>query len=278
MKNNFIPSQAKICEIIHENEQISTFRLQLTDKTVPFSFLPGQFLMLSVPHCGEAAISISSSPTALPLIDLSIRKAGKLTGAIHGMKTDDQVGVRGPLGKPFPLENFANRDLLFVAGGIGLAPLKSVIDYCLFQSSHEKDAVQSITLLYGSRTPSDIAFQKAISNWQAQGVDCRLTVDEADSDWQGNVGLVTDLLPHYKITDNTTALVCGPPVIIRFVIARLSDMGCGDEAIFTTLERHMKCGMGTCGHCHLDGKMICMDGPVFSLSQLKTMDVMELAQ
>lgn len=278
MKNNFIPSQAKIYEIIHENEQISTFRLQLTNKTVPFSFLPGQFLMLSIPHCGEAAISISSSPTALPLIDLSIRRAGKLTHAIHKMKTDDQVGIRGPFGKPFPLENFANRDLLFVAGGIGLAPLKSVIDYCLFQSSQENDAVQSITLLYGSRTPSDIAFQNVINSWQTQGVDCRLTVDEANDDWQGNVGLVTDLLPHYTITDNVTALVCGPPVMIRFVIAQLSDMGCGDEEIYTTLERHMKCGMGTCGHCHLDGKMICMDGPVFNLSQLKTMDVMELAQ
>ena len=278
MKNNFIPSRAKICEIIHENDQISTFRLQLTNKTIPFSFLPGQFLMLSVPHCGEAAISISSSPTALPLIDLSIRRAGKLTSAIHEMKKDDQVGIRGPFGKPFPLEKLANRDLLFVAGGIGLAPLKSVIDYCLFQSSHENDAVQSITLLYGSRTPTDIAFQEILTCWQTQGVDCRLTVDEANSDWQGNVGLVTDLLPHCTITDNTTALVCGPPVMIRFVIAMLSEMGCADEAIFTTLERHMKCGMGTCGHCHLDGKMICLDGPVFSLNQLKTMDVMELAR
>ena len=278
MKNNFIPSRAKICEIIHENNQISTFRLQLTNKTIPFSFLPGQFLMLSVPHCGEAAISISSSPTALPLIDLSIRRAGKLTSAIHEMKKDDQVGIRGPFGKPFPLEKLANRDLLFVAGGIGLAPLKSVIDDCLFQSSHENDAVQSITLLYGSRTPTDIAFQNIISSWQEQGVDCRLTVDEADSDWQGNVGLVTDLLPHCTITDNTTSLVCGPPVMIRFVIAMLSEMGCADEAIFTTLERHMKCGMGTCGHCHLDGKMICMDGPVFNLTQLKKMDVMELAR
>lgn len=278
MKNNFIPSQAKICEIIHENEQISTFRLQLTNKAIPFSFLPGQFLMLSVPHCGEAAISISSAPTALPLIDLSIRKAGKLTNAIHRMKTGDQVGIRGPFGNPFPLKKFANRDLLFVAGGIGLAPLKSVIDYSLFHGSHENDTGQSITLLYGSRTPSDIAFQNIISSWQLQGVDCRLIVDEANSDWQESVGLVTDLLPHYTITDNTTALVCGPPVMIRFVIAGLSEMGCGDEMIYTTLERHMKCGMGTCGHCHLDGKMVCMDGPVFNLSQLKTMDVMELAR
>ncbi len=278
MNNNFIPSPAKICEIIHENEQISTFRLKLINTSIPFSFLPGQFLMLSVPHCGEAAISISSSPTALPIIDLSIRKAGTLTNAMHMMKAGNQVGIRGPYGNPFPMKNFVNRDLLFVAGGIGLAPLKSVIDYCLFHSNSVHDAAQSITLLYGSRSPSDIAFQSVTSNWQEQGVNCRLTVDEADTDWQGNVGLVTDLLPRHNVTDNTTALVCGPPVMIRFIIAQLSAMGCQDEAIFTTLERHMKCGVGTCGHCHLDGKMVCMDGPVFSLSQLKTMDVMELAQ
>lgn len=278
MNKNFIPSQAIIREIIHENRQIATFRLELTRKTTPFSFLPGQFLMLSVPHCGEAAISISSSPTALPLIDLSIRKAGALTSAIHKMKSGEQVGIRGPFGKPFPMDNFADRDLLFVAGGIGLAPLKSVIDHCLFQSGVEDDAVASLTLLYGSRTPADIAFKKAITQWQDQGVDCRMTVDEGDDSWQGKVGLVTELLRDIQITDTTSALTCGPPIMIRFVIAQLSQMGCADEAIFTTLERHMKCGMGICGHCHIDGKLVCMDGPVFNLNQLKTMDVMELAQ
>ncbi|MEN8200243.1 MAG: FAD/NAD(P)-binding protein [Thermodesulfobacteriota bacterium] len=277
MNQNFIPAKAIIREIIEENEQISTFRLEPTDKTSPFAFLPGQFIMLSVPHCGEAAISISSAPNTLPLIDLSIRKAGILTGAIHKMTVGNQVGIRGPFGTPFPMADFANRDLLFVAGGIGLAPLKSVIDHCLFQSSLEQDAVQSIRLLYGSRTPSDIAFREAISRWQEQGVDCRLTVDAGDDSYQGDVGLVTELLDDCPITANTRSLVCGPPLMIRFVIAQLSSLGCADESIFTTLERHMKCGMGICGHCHLDGRLVCMDGPVFSLDQLKTMDVMELA-
>ncbi len=276
MKENFIPEPAVIREIITQNEQIRTFRLELQDKTKAFTFLPGQFLMLSLPHCGEAAISISSSPTALPLIDLSIRKAGKLTAAIHEMKPGAQVGIRGPFGKPFPVDSFSGRDLLFVAGGIGLAPLKGVVDYCLFQQELEEDSVLSMTLLYGSRTPSDIGFQETIKNWQEQGVDCRLTVDIADEKWQGDVGLVTDLLDDCTITEKTTALVCGPPIMIRFVIARLSSMGCTDEAIITTLERHMKCGMGICGHCHLDDKLVCVDGPVFTLAQLKTMDVMEL--
>lgn len=278
MNKNFIPAQAVIREIIHENDQISTFRLELSNKRLPFTFLPGQFLMLSVPHCGEAAISISSSPDRLPLIDLSIRRAGELTTAIHKMKKGAQVGIRGPFGKAFPVEDFANRDLLFVAGGIGLAPLKSVIDHCLFQSGLEEDAVLSISLLYGSRSPSDIAFKRVIESWQTQGVDCRLTVDEKDSDWTGNVGLVTDLLNDFTIPNNTKALVCGPPIMIRFVIAKLVALGCDDKSIFTTLERHMKCGMGICGHCHLDGKLICLDGPVFNLNQLKKLDVMEFSR
>jgi len=278
MNTTFIPSQAIIREIIHENAQIATFRLELASKSIPFTFQPGQFLMLSVPHCGEAAISISSAPNILPLIDLSIRRAGELTTAIHAMKQGDQLGIRGPFGKPFPMDEFANRDLLFVAGGIGLAPLKSVIDHCLFQSGLEEDAVKSITLLYGSRSPSDIAFTQAIKLWRDQGVTILETVDVSDDSWKGNVGLVTELLDDLTLADNTKTLVCGPPVMIRFVIERLQSLGCKDKSIFTTLERHMKCGMGLCGHCHLDGKLVCLDGPVFSVSQLKTMDVMEFSR
>ncbi len=276
MNRSFIPAQTVIREIIPENDQISTFRIEIIDKTILFTFLPGQFLMISVPHCGEAAISISSSPDALPLIDLSIRRAGKLTTAIHAMKKGAQLGIRGPFGTAFPVETFAARNLLFVAGGIGLAPLKSVIDHCLFQNGVEEDAVLSISLLYGSRSPSDIAFQRVINEWQEQGIDVHLTVDEKDEHWNGAVGRVTELLDDTRTANNTTALVCGPPVMIRSVIDRLKALGCEDTDIFITLERHMKCGMGLCGHCHLDSKLICTDGPVFSVSALTTMDVMEL--
>ncbi len=131
------------------------------------------------------------------------------------------MGIRGPFGKAFPIKDFANRDLLFVAGGIGLAPLKSVIDHCLFQSGLEEDAVHGISLLYGSRSPSDIAFKPVIELWQAQGVDCRLTVDEKDNNWKGNVGLVTDLLSDFTLQNNTKALVCGPPIMIRFALPDL---------------------------------------------------------
>jgi NAD(P)H-flavin reductase len=271
MKNQFIPEAATIREIIRENDVISTFRLEIADKTVPYSFQPGQFCMLSIPHCGEAAISISSSPDTLPFFDLSIRKAGSLTNAIHQMQPGDQVGIRGPFGTPFPMDAFADSDLLIVAGGIGLAPLKSVIDHALFLSSLEDDSTRSITLLYGSRTPAEIAFTPAIESWEKQGIKCRLIVDEGDTDWQGNVGLVTDLLQDIEQTDKSKALVCGPSIMIRFVIASLVKKGYQSCDIFTTLERHMKCGIGICGHCHLDGKLVCVDGPVFSLEQLETM-------
>ena len=278
MNKSFIPARAVIRDILFETEQISTFRLELTDKKTPFTFLPGQFLMLSIPHQGEAALSISSAPTALPLFDLSIRKAGALTSAVHTMKVGEQVGIRGPFGTPFPMDEFIEKDLLVVAGGIGLAPLKSVVDQALFQSSLEDDTVRSITLLYGCRTPADLAFTRAMKEWQQQGITIHTTVDEQDDGWQGNVGLVTELLDKCSITSKSSALVCGPPVMIRFVIASLSTMGIPKEAIFTTLERHMKCGMGICGHCHLDDKLVCIDGPVFSLKQLLSVDSMELAR
>jgi anaerobic sulfite reductase subunit B len=278
MNSSFIPSTAIIHEIRVENRTIATFRLELTDKTIPFSFQPGQFCMLSVPHCGEAAISISSSPSMLPHFDLSIRNAGKLTGAIHTMQAGDLVGIRGPFGTPFPIKSFANSDLLFIAGGIGLAPLKSVIDYCLFQNTLEDDGVQSICLLYGSKTPSEVAFSAAIRDWQDQGLTCELTVDAGDHDWEGHIGLVTDLLQQDLITEKTKVLLCGPPMMIRFVISLLCEMGISSDSIYTTLERHMKCGIGICGHCHLDGKLVCKDGPVFSLHQLQSMNVMELGE
>ncbi len=277
MREIFIPSRAVIREIVQENSQIKTFRLELLDKTQSFSFRPGQFLMLSIPHCGEAAISISSAPTALPLIDLSIRKAGVLTSAIHEMTSGDEVGLRGPFGTAFPVGNFPGHDLLFVAGGIGLAPLKSVLDYCLFQQEVEDETVQQVTLLYGSRTVADIAFQDAIEKWKRQGVDCRLTIDVDAPDWSGPVGLVTELLSPENLTPQTISLICGPPIMIRFVIAKLIELGQSEAAILTTLERHMKCGMGLCGHCHLDGKLVCVDGPVFTYAELKSMNITEFS-
>jgi len=273
----YLPRQAKIDRIVRENSQIKTFILSFSDAeyNAAFRYRPGQFMMVSLPHCGEAPISFASSPTRPGHIELSVRKAGKLTSALHGMQAGAHLGLRGPYGRPFPVNELAGRDLLFVAGGIGLAPLRSVINACL----DERDNYGKITVLYGSRTPSDIAFSTDLAIWQkSRGFDCRLTVDAAEPGWNGAVGVVTTLLAETAISqEKTTALVCGPPMMIRAVLGLISEKGLPDAQILTTMERHMKCGVGICRHCHMDNKLVCIDGPVFSLAELKRLDIMELA-
>ncbi|MBA3004839.1 MAG: oxidoreductase [Desulfurivibrio sp.] len=273
----YLPRQAKVEQIVVENSHISTFILAFSDKQYndTFRYQPGQFMMVSMPHCGEAPISISSTPTRTGTIHLSVRKAGKLTNGMHGLRVGDTIGLRGPYGRPFPMRQLTDRDLLFVAGGIGLAPLRAVINNCLDQ----RDQFGAITVLYGSRTPSDIAFQDDLTLWKKQGVDCRLTVDVAEAGWDGAVGLVTSLMDDLTTEPSqSTSLICGPPLMFRAVLGRLTSIGFVDEHILTTMERHMKCGVGICRHCHMDGKLACVDGPVFSLAELRKLTIMELAE
>lgn len=269
------PRPAVIREVIEENSQIKTFILAFQDDTYndSFTYEPGQFMMVSVPHYGEAPISFSSSPALPGAIHLSVRRAGSLTGELHEMKAGDVVGLRGPYGRPFPMASLGGRNLLFVAGGIGLAPLRSVITTCLASGTNPR-----VTILYGSRLPSDIAFKQDLDAWQRDDrVDCLLTVDMEEPGWSGRVGLVTSLFDHCLVEpEKTKALVCGPPLMIKAVLAELGERGFADENIITTMERHMKCGVGICRHCHMDDKLVCKDGPVFSLAELKELKVMEL--
>ena len=273
----YLPRPAVIKEIVEENSQIKTFVLAFADQqyNAAFTYQPGQFLMVSVPHCGEAPISFSSTPASPGTFHLSVRLAGTLTAAMHNLNVGDAVGIRGPYGRPFPLTLFQGRDLLFVAGGIGLAPLRSVINTCL---EDEKLGVGNITILYGSRSPADIAFEEDLEHWRNQKhVTCLLTVDYSATGWDGHVGLVTDLLDNCSLArGNTIALVCGPALMIRATLAELKTRDFADEDIITTLERHMKCGVGICRHCHMDEKLVCKDGPVFSLAELKSLEISEL--
>lgn len=276
LKPLYLPRPAKIEDIIIENSQIKTLILSFTDREygASFTFEPGQFMMVSAPHCGEAPISIASSPARPNPLSLSIRRAGKLTNALLELDKGAVIGLRGPYGNSFPMRKFANKDLLFVAGGIGLAPLRSIVETCLA----DRQRYGKITILYGSRTPSDIAFRKDVDAWrQITGVNCLLTVDQGEPGWQENIGVVTTLFDQAEINGAQTALVCGPPMMIRAVLAELSRRGLKDENILTTMERHMKCGVGVCRHCHMDDKLVCVDGPVFNLAQLRNMEVMELA-
>jgi NAD(P)H-flavin reductase len=272
-----LPKPARIIEVIVENSQIKTFVLSFpaSEPQRGYSYRPGQFMMVSVVHCGEAPISISSTPTRPGRLELSVRRAGKLTTALHNCEPGDIIGLRGPYGRSFPVEELVTLDLLFVAGGIGLAPLRSVINHCLDQGHGGR-----MEILYGSRSPEDIAFKNDLNDWSGlDNVSCRLTVDQRSGDWQGPVGVVTALLPAIELDpQNGAALVCGPPMMISAVMARLAGMGFSDERIITTMERHMKCGTGTCGHCHLGGRRVCTEGPVFTRGELLELDVMGLAQ
>jgi len=265
--NIYLPLPAQVREVHRENDLVTTFVLEFDDPLVnqEFTFEPGQFMMVSMPHCGEAPISFSSSPGRGRGFALTVRRAGRLTSAMHRLRPGDTIGVRGPYGRPFPMAGLAGSSLLFVAGGIGLAPLHSVIDFCLDNRADYGD----ITLLYGCRTPADICFADDLERWSRAGVRCLCTVDEADDSWSGRVGLVTELLQDVQVeADSWRALVCGPGIMIHFVLSRLLEMGLPRDHLFTTLERHMKCGVGICGHCFLEEKLICREGPVFSLAEL----------
>ena len=266
--NPYLPRLAVVKAITSENPAVRTLELVLADEidNAHFTYLPGQFLMLSLPHCGEAPFTFSSSPTRQGSFTLSIRRAGVLTAAVHALRPGDTVGVRGPYGRPFPVQELAGRDLLFVAGGIGMAPLRSILEYCLADRGRYGD----IAVLYGCRQPSELCFLPDLQRWQEEKIiRLLLTVDQGEPAWQGRVGLVTGLLDEIEIIPpRHKALVCGPGVMIRFVIARLLELGLAAEDIITTLERQMKCGIGLCGHCHHQGRLVCADGPVFSAREL----------
>lgn len=272
-RNIYLPRRAIVRDIVTENDLVKTYRIAFEDEifNTDFTYLPGQFMMLSLPHCGEAPISFSSSPSRPGSFSLTIRKAGKLTSACHALKPGDMIGVRGPYGRSFPMEQLQGCDLLFIAGGIGMAPLRSVIEYCI----DNRDRYGRIQVLYGCKHPDEFCFQDDLEKWDNAGaLSLQQTVDNGTPDWKGRVGLVTALLEDIDISENTQALVCGPGIMIRFVIAGLRKSGLTDEKITTTLERHMKCGVGICGHCHFEDKMICIDGPVFSATQLHNLEAL----
>lgn len=266
IKNYYLPIQVRIQNIVKETPDVKTFRLACN----LFDYKPGQFLELSLFGFGEAPISITSTPTQKGFIEISVKKMGKLTTILHSKKKGEEIGIRGPYGNGFPLELLAKRNLLFVGGGIGLAPLRSLINYCL----DNRKKYGEITILYGARTPGDIVFKNELRAWRRrEGVNVLLTADIGKKGWRGNVGVVTTLFSEIEINpQNTTAIVCGPPVMIPFVIKGLVDMKMKDKYIITTLERYMKCGIGKCGHCNIGPKYTCTDGPVFTYEEMKTLE------
>jgi len=260
--NLYVPKQAVISEIVEENSTVNTYQLTLIDDSAaqPLATMKaGQFVMLSVPHCGEAPLSLSALPSAqCSKFSLTVRKSGQLTDALHQLSCGDTVGIRGPYGQPFELDEMGVSPL-FIAGGIGLAPLRPVIEYC----TNHRDKFARVSLLYGCKSSTEFCFKHDFERWQCAGMGCHLTVDQQEQGWLGEVGLVTEQLTANNIAQHDQFYICGPGVMIRFVIERLEHFGVKREQIVTTLERHMKCGVGICGHCHLEEKLVCIDGPVF---------------
>jgi sulfhydrogenase subunit gamma (sulfur reductase) len=229
---------------------------------------PGQFVEVSLLGQGEAPISISSSPSrSVDSFELCVRRAGRLTQALHRLVPGDQVGVRGPYGRGLPLDRFRGKDILFAPGGLGLAPLRSAINEVL----DDRNNYGCVTILYGARSPAELLFRDELEQWAGRGdVEVHLTVDTADKKWKGHTGVITTLFPSIRVSPrNTVAITCGPPVMYRFVLMELLGKGIPEGNIWFSLERRMKCGVGKCGHCQIDHIYTCQEGPVFSYAEVK---------
>ncbi len=243
------------------------FEFELADG--PLGHLYGQFAEISIPGIGEAPISISSPPSKDSRFQMTIRKIGQVTNAIHELSVGDTVGIRGPYGTSFPMKDLVGKRLLFVLGGIGLVPARSAILYAL---EHVAEYA-GITILFGCKDPSQRVYPDELAAWaKRKDITFLETVDKAEpGEWSGNVGVITTLLPMLEKVDpeNTYAIVVGPPVMYKFVIMSLHDMEFRDDHIVVSLERHMKCGLGKCGHCQINSLYVCQDGPVFYYEKIK---------
>ena len=270
-ENIYLPKIAVVDRIVDEIHEVRTFYWHFDDPAEQEKFKkfrPGQFAQVSLFGTGEFPASLPPSPTEDETF-FTIRQVGSCTASLHGLKTGDRFGVRGPYGNGFPMEAYYGQNLVFVAGGIGLIPLRSCIVYAL----KHREKYKRIQIFYGSRGPQDLMYVENLKQWgQSAGVECYLTVDRAAEGWDGNVGVVGSLFKKPGVTVpvlDTTAFVCGPPIMFRFVIRDLLAMGFGERQIVSTLERYMKCGVGKCGHCCIGVAYVCTDGPVFTYEQIK---------
>ena len=268
--NPFRPELATIQDIIQETSNILTFRVVLNDeqKMREFSFQPGQVGQLSVFGVGESTFVINSPPTRKDYLQFSVMRTGEVTQRLHQMNIGDQIGVRAPLGNGFPVEKLKAHDILFIAGGIGMAPLRTLLLYMLDNRRDYGD----ITLIYGARSPEDLCYTYEFDEWRSSGVRLVLTVDREFPDWKERVGFVPTVLTEEAPSSyNCIAVTCGPPIMIKFVLIGLKRLDFEDHQIITTLEKRMKCGIGICGRCNIGTKYVCVDGPVFSYEELRQM-------
>ncbi len=272
-KTPYLPEDATILKITPMTERETLFEIELENGNT-LGHQPGQFVEVSVPGVGEAPISISSSPTKDGnSFELCVRAVGNVTNILHGLKEGDNIGIRGPYGTGFPVDELKGKDVLFIAGGLGIAPLRSFINYAL----DKRDEFANVKILYGCREPCELLYEEEIDGWKERDdIEYLETVDRCPEGvcWEGNIGVITTLIPGIDIDlENTYAVICGPPIMYKFVLMELDKKNIPDERIILSLERHMKCGLGKCGHCQINGSnaeyYVCQDGPVFNYADIK---------
>jgi NAD(P)H-flavin reductase len=267
MSNNnniYKPIKAKLTEVIDESSLIKTFVLVPEEE---FSFKTGQFIELSVDGIGEAPFTPSSSPLITKQIEVTVMKTGYMTGYMHNMKPGEYMGIRGPFGRGYPVEKFYNKEVLILGGGCGFAPIRSL----LYSLKAISDKLRKVTLCYGSKTPEDCIYKPYISELRkTPKFEVFRSVDKANSDWTERVGVVTILLDDVKVDiKNSLAVVCGPPVMMKFGTKKLLEMGYPENDIYLSMEKNMSCGLGKCGHCMMGEFFVCKDGPVFTYDEIK---------
>ncbi len=262
-----IPVIGEVTDIRIDTPDIRTFRVVTPDGQKPFEHKPGQCAMLSVPGIGEGMFSITSSPTNSDYLEFSIKKCGCVTEWLHSMDAGQQITIRGPYGNAFPVDTeLTGQNLLFIAGGIGLAPLRSVINYC----RHYRDRYGVIDIVYGARSKDDLVdYSEIVNEWcEDSNVHVHLTIDSPQDSWDGHVGFVPSFVRELGFDTDRIAILCGPPIMIKFTLSELISLGFEKSQIYTTLEMRMKCGIGKCGRCNVGSKYICKDGPVFRFDEL----------
>lgn len=262
-----IPYVGVVTEITQQTPDVKTFRVEAPGGGKLFEHKPGQCAMLSVPGISEAMISITSSPTNTEFMEFSVKKCGCLTEWLHAMEVGQMITVRGPYGRHFPVyDELLGKDLLIIAGGIGLAPVRSVINYV----RDNRDKFGTVDIVYGSRSKEDLVYYDEIVNeWMnTPGFNVHLTIDREQENWDGHVGFVPNYVKELNPDLKKTVLMCGPPIMIKFTLGGLMELGFKKEQVYTTMELRMKCGIGKCGRCNIGNKYVCKDGPVFRFDEL----------
>jgi NAD(P)H-flavin reductase len=262
--NIYMPLRATLEEVIEESPLIKTFVL-IPDEE--FVFKTGQFIELAVDGVGEAPFTPSSSPLVSDRLEVTVMKTGYVTNIMHNLKPGVVMGIRGPYGRGYPVNEFEGKEVLILGGGCGLAPIRSL----LFTLEHMKDDLEKVILCYGSKTPADCIYKPLFSRLNSiDKFEAYRTVDVTDDDWDGPVGVATKLLDSVRVNiDKSVAVVCGPPIMMKFGTLRLLEMGYRDEQIFLSMEKNMSCGLGKCGHCMMGEFFVCKDGPVFTYREIK---------